>query len=134
MFGNAVACEAVRVYRRRWWPLQPKHITMAPNGHLWFPPGSASYRDNFAMAPIALQAFFLHEITHVWQHQCGINLMLKRPPFARYRYLPLKPDKSFYRYGIEQQAEIVRHYWLLQHGETVHHAPDLAVYKALLPF
>ncbi len=107
---------------------------MAPNGHLWFPPGSASYRENFATAPIAMQAFFLHEITHVWQHQCGINLLLKRRPFARYRYLPLKPGKRFYDYGIEQQAEIVRHSWLLRHGETVAGTPDIRDYTALLPF
>ena len=37
-------------------------------------------------------------------------------------------------YGIEQQAEIVRHAFLLKRGAPVKGAPDRGVYEALLPF
>lgn len=72
-------------------------------------------------------------MTHVWQHQRGINLILKRHPFCRYDYA-LKPGWTLDRYGIEQQAEIVRHAFLLRAGEAVPGAPPLEQYRGLLPF
>ena len=134
VFGETLDPAPVRLHQRRWWPLQPRAIVMAPDGHLWFPPGNDSWRVDFSAAPLALQAFFLHEITHVWQHQTGLNLIVARGPFARYRYLPMRAGRAFERYGVEQQAEIVRHYWLLTHGASVPGAPSLQVYEALLPF
>jgi hypothetical protein len=134
MFGAVLDPRPVRLHRRRWWPLQPKTIVMAPNGHVYFPPGCSVYRDDFAAAAVPLQAFLLHELTHVWQAQTGTNLVLARGLFARYAYLPLVPGRPFELYGIEQQAEIVRHTWLLRHGHPVPGAPPLAVYERLLPF
>jgi hypothetical protein len=134
MFGAVLDPRPVRLHQRRWWPLQPKTIVMAPDGHVYFPPGCPSYRADFAAASVHLQAFFLHELTHVWQAQTGTNLVLARGLFARYAYLPLVPGQPFELYGIEQQAEIVRHTWLLRHGIPVPGAPALAVYERLLPF
>jgi hypothetical protein len=134
VFGATVRTERVRVHRRRWWPLQPRGIVMAPNGHLYFPAGSPHYRDDFASATVPLQGLFLHEMTHVWQHQTGMNLIVMRGPLARYRYLPLVPGQPFELYGIEQQADIVRDYWLLTNGVRVPGAPPLAAYQRLLPF
>ena len=42
--------------------------------------------------------------------------------------------KPFDRYGIEQQAEIVRHTLLLRRGIPVAGKPELQAYEALLPF
>jgi hypothetical protein len=39
-----------------------------------------------------------------------------------------------HRYSLEQQAEIVRHYFLLKQGHKVAGAPPIAVYEAILPF
>ena len=44
------------------------------------------------------------------------------------------PGWPLHRYGIEQQAEIVRHAFLLRHGARVPGAPPLAQYETLLPF
>jgi hypothetical protein len=134
VFADTIDCAIVRIKQKRWWPLQPKIITMAPDGHLYFPPGAPGYRTDFGKENHIMQAFFLHEMTHIWQYQCGTNLVLARGLFARYRYLPLTPGKPFELYGIEQQAEIVRHYWLLRHGQSVAGAPSLATYEKLLPF
>jgi hypothetical protein len=134
VFGKTLDPACVRIKQQRWWPLQPRNIVMAPDGHLYFSPGGPSYCDDFASASLSLQAFFLHEMTHIWQYQCGTNLILARGLFARYRYLPLRPGKAFELYGIEQQAEIVRHYWLLRSGVAVAGAPPLAIYEQLLPF
>ncbi len=134
VFGETLDASCCRIKQRRWWPLQPRSIVMAPDGHLYFAPGAPGYCDDFFARPIQVQAFFLHEMTHVWQHQCGTNLIWARGLLARYRYLPLQAGKAFELYGIEQQAEIVRHYWLLKHGIAFQDAPPLALYEKLLPF
>jgi hypothetical protein len=76
---------------------------------------------------------FIHELVHVWQHQKGIFLPLKRHPFCRYDYA-LKPGWKLHQYGLEQQAEIVRHVFLLRNGENVAGAPPLAQYEGILTF
>lgn len=125
----------MRVRQRRWFPFQPANTVMAPCGHLHFHPGSPLYRDDFAQAPRSLQGLFLHEMTHVWQAQLRGRfwLPLMRHPFCRYGYT-ITPGKPFERYGIEQQAEIVRDLFVLRSGANVPNKPPLAVYEALVPF
>jgi hypothetical protein len=72
-------------------------------------------------------------MVHVWQHQQGIFLPLARHPFCRYDYA-IKPGQPFKRYGIEQQAEIVRHYFMLKSGVDIVGAPGMDVYRVILPF
>ncbi len=134
VFGGEIDVTRVRFHRRKWWWLQPRRVVMAPSGALWFHPESPDWREDFSRESLGLRAFIVHELTHVWQHQRGVNLTLKRPPLARYRYLPLTPGKPFAAYGIEQQAEIVRHAYVLREGGHVEGAPDASTYAALLPF
>lgn len=134
VFGDAIDVGRVRVHHRKWWFLQPSNIVMAPDGHIWFHPKSPSWRDDFTAASLDLRALFVHELCHVWQHQRGVNLILKRGPIARYDYLPLEPGKPFAAYGIEQQAEIVRDAYVLREGGEVAGAPPLTAYAALIPF
>jgi hypothetical protein len=134
MFGDAIACGAVRLHRARWWPLQPAGVAMAPDGDIWFHPDGL-WSEDFSREPIAAQAFLIHEMTHVWQAQRGGRwfLPLARHPFCRYAYT-WKPGRPFARYGLEQQAEIVRHAFLLRRGVAVEGKPGVAAYDALLPF
>ena len=108
---------------------------MAPMGHLHFHPRSHSYCDDFSLAPAALQGHFIHEMTHVWQAQSRgwWYLPLCRPFSRRYDYA-LKPGWQLSRYGIEQQAEIVRHAFLLRNGWRVAGVSDVAVYDLLVDF
>ncbi|MBV9841764.1 MAG: vgr related protein [Sphingomonadaceae bacterium] len=110
LFGGALDPVPVRIHCRRWWPLQPRNVVMAPDGAIWVHPEGTLWRDDYAICEPALTGLFVHELTHVWQHQCGIRLPLRRHPFCRYpyRYTPGRPLR---RYGIEQQAEIVRDAW-----------------------
>lgn len=133
MFGGAIDDRPVTVNNHKWVFFQPRNVVMAPDGHLWFHPAGGLYRDDFAREGLDLQALFLHELTHVWQHQRGICLPLRRHPFCRYDYA-LKPGQRFERYGLEQQAEIVRHAFLLREGRAVPGAPRLEQYASLLPF
>ena len=108
---------------------------MAPCGHIHFHPASPAYRDDFAAADLQAQGLFIHEMTHVWQAQRRgkLYLPLHRHPFCRYDYA-LKAGWPLTRYGIEQQAEIVRHAFLLRRGVAVPGAGDPAAYDRLIDF
>ena len=100
-----------------------------------FPPGSPFYCDDFAAAGLELQGLFIHEMAHVWQAQRlgKYYLPLFRHPFCRYAYR-LRPGWPLTRYGIEQQAEIVRHAFLLRRGARPEGAGEPAAYDRLLDF
>lgn len=135
MFGNAIDYTKVTIRRRKWFLLQPKRITMAPRGHLHFHPGSEAYCDDFAHAPVLRQGLLIHELTHVWQTQALGNwyLIFRRMPWARYDY-SLKPGWKLEKYGIEQQAEIVRHAFLLRNGVKLAGVWDASAYDLLVDF
>lgn len=135
VFGQALDPRRVTIRRRKWFALQPRRVTMAPMGHLHFHPLSASYCDDFAAAPLGLKAHFVHELVHVWQTQTRGRwyLPLHRHPWCRYDYA-VRPGWGLDSYGIEQQAEIVRHAFMLREGAPVPGAPELATYAQIIPF
>ncbi len=133
VFGDRIDYARVRIARRKWAFFQPRETVMAPTGSIHFHPRGTRYRDDFATGNLGDQGLFVHEMVHVWQHQKGILLPLARHPFCRYDYA-IRPGQPLHRYGIEQQAEIVRHAFLLRRGARVIGAPDLARYEEILPF
>jgi hypothetical protein len=133
VYGEAIDYAPVRIAARKWAFFQPRDTVMAPSGTIHFHPKGHLWREDFAAAPLDLQGLFVHEMCHVWQHQQGIFLPLARHPFCRYSYA-LKPGWPLKRYGIEQQAEIVRHAFVLRAGGRVAGAPGLEQYDTLLPF
>lgn len=133
MFGDAIDYGRVRIHNRKWAFFQGQRIVMSPDGDIWFHPKSQAFCDDFCARNAAAQGLFLHEMTHVWQRQKGIFLPLARHPFCRYGYT-LQPGQPFERYGLEQQAEIVRHAFLLREGRTVAGAPSIDQYRSVLPF
>lgn len=133
VFGDTIDYDAVGLSRTKWAFFQPRNTVMAPRGCIHFHPKGGLWREDFGACPLHEQGLFIHEMVHVWQHQQGICLPLARHPFCRYGYA-LKPGQPFRRYGLEQQAEIVRHAFLLAHGGRVPGAPGLAQYETLVPF
>jgi hypothetical protein len=131
MFGDAIDYSKVRLFRRKWWPFHPRDAAMAPMGNIYFHPAGGVWADDFSKEPLGRQGFFIHELTHVWQTQTKgrFYLPLMRHPFCRYRY-ELEPGRAFDRYGLEQQAEIVRHLFLAERGVAQTCAPP----RSLLPF
>jgi hypothetical protein len=115
MFGQNIDCSAVTINTRKWWPLQPRRVVMAPDGHIWCHPRGDTYRADYSHAAPSFQALFIHEMTHIWQHQSGIYLPLRRHPFCRYRYT-LVAGKPLRAYGLEQQAEIISDAFLALRG------------------
>jgi len=133
MFGNAIDYMQVRIVLGKWAFFQPKDVVMSPRGRIHFHPHGTAYRDDFSHAGINDQGLFIHEMTHIWQHQSGIFLPLKRVPWARYDY-SVKPGWRLRQYGLEQQAEIVRHAFLIGRGAGFAGAPPLSQIAAILPF
>jgi MoaA/NifB/PqqE/SkfB family radical SAM enzyme len=135
VFGDAVDYAKVTIRRRKFFPFQPRRVTMAPRGHLHFHPLGDVYCDDFSDVPIIEAGLFIHEMTHVWQTQRlgDWYLLLHRHPLCRYSYA-LKPGWRLERYGIEQQAEIVRHAFLLRNGVRLSGVTDPAAYDLLVQF
>ncbi len=131
VFRDSVDLSRVEIRRRKWAFFQPREVAMAPCGHLHFHPQSRNWSEDFADEGLGLRGLFLHELCHVWQWQRGVYLPLARHPFCRYSYV-MKPGWQLHRYGLEQQAEIVRHGYLLRQGYAVPGAPGLAQYESLL--
>jgi hypothetical protein len=131
LFGDAIDYARVRLVLGKWWPFHPRKSAMAPMGYIYFHPDGGGWSNDFSRESVFCQAFFIHEMTHVWQAQAKgrFYLPLMRHPFCRYDF-ELKPGKPFDRYGIEQQAEIVTDRFLADRGIPVACAPP----HALLPF
>lgn len=133
MFGGAIDYARVRINNRKWAFFQPRNTVMSPDEQIWLHPKSGLFCDDFCGQPIGRQGLFIHEMTHVWQRQQGIYLPVMRHPFCRYDYA-VKPGWPLRRYGIEQQAEIVRHVFLLRHSQRVPGGPPLTQLESILPF
>lgn len=125
----------MRIKRRRFLPFQPRDTLMTPMGHIHVPPRSDAWRDDYSTGDWDDKGLFIHEMTHVWQAQRRGRwyLVAMRHPFCRYDY-SLKPGWTLERYGLEQQAEIVRHAFLLRHGRPVRGVADKAIYDLLVDF
>lgn len=108
---------------------------MAPRGHIHFHPGGDAYCEDFSREPLMRQGLLIHELTHVWQTQEKGEwyLVLHRHPWCRYDY-SLKPGWKLEKYGIEQQAEIVRHAFLMRNGAKLAGVADASAFDLLVRF
>ena len=131
VFGDAIDYSKVFLVKRKWWPFQPRRVAMAPTGNIHFHPHGDLWSEDFSAEPLHRQGLFIHELTHVWQTQTRgrYYLPLMRHPFCRYAFA-LKEGWPFTRYGLEQQAEIVRHSFLARNGYSLPQPPP----RSLLPF
>ena len=133
IFGDAMDYGCIRIRRRKWFPFQSRHYAMVPCGHFHFHPRSSLYRDDYSTESLNWQGFFIHEMVHVWQVQTHGRwyLLARRHPFCRYSY-SLKPGWPLTRYGVEQQAEIIRHAFLLRNGAKIAGVAGPEVYAELM--
>jgi hypothetical protein len=121
MFGDGLDLFRVRLLAVRGWS---RAFVPGPSLIVW---PARSLPGDFAKAPLALQATFIHELTHVWQAQQGVRLLwakLKAGDGARaYDYdLAVQPD--FSKLNIEQQAMVVEHAFLAAHGAPTQHSAE----------
>ncbi|MEI7572252.1 MAG: hypothetical protein WCJ52_03895 [Phenylobacterium sp.] len=127
VFGSALALERVRIFAL---PVWRRPFAAGPALVFW--PASVALQD-FSQARLSLQGVLIHELTHVWQAQTGVNLALAKlragdGPEA-YHYAP-GFGLGFSDLNIEQQAMAVQHAFLAARGGPTPFAPE--VHAALL--
>lgn len=118
IFANSIKYDIVKIYKDRYIPFQNKNIALSPNGNIYF--DEQHHQDDFSISSNAHKMWFVHEMTHVWQHQNGFKLIrnaLKLSLKGQYK------NKSAYCYdyecklyefcslNFEQQATIIEHYF-----------------------
>ena len=106
MFGAGLDAARVRLFAL---PVWPRAFVAGAGLIVW--PARWALAD-FAMAPLAVQATFVHELTHVWQAQNGVRLLgakLKAGDDAAAYAYDLTAGPDFTRLNIEQQAMVVEH-------------------------
>jgi len=125
IFRDSLDYDKIQVIRGKFL-LQPNHVYMTPRGNIYAP--GDLWSEDFA-APSAgpyHRAVFVHEITHVWQFENGMDLIAQGvAEFAKtggayekaYPYT-LAKSRDLVDYGMEQQASIVEDYFLINNREV----------------
>lgn len=133
VFGAALRLDMVRILRAPW-PLVRAFVPGRWFGRDWIVWPTARYHADLAMAPLGVQATFIHELVHVWQAQQGVNLLLAKlkagDSAASYRY-EVSETCHWDALNIEQQAMVVEHRFRLSRGMVV--PADRAFYDRVCP-
>jgi len=130
MFGAGLDAGRVRIFAV---PLWDRAFVAGPGLIVW---PAATVLADFASAeaPLRVQAVFVHELTHVWQAQHGVSLILAKikagDSDASYQY-DLLGGREFTAMNIEQQAMVVEHAFVASRGGETPHPADL--YAAASP-
>ena len=123
VFGDSIRLDAVQL-KSAWWVL--KNYAVSPNGHIYF--NAADWITDFSHMSLSKQSWLIHELTHVWQRQQGLKVVRGALVDRRYDYV-LETGKSFFKYGIEQQARMVQDYFVRrQRGQ------DCQALETCIPF
>jgi hypothetical protein len=92
----------------------------APDGNIYFKP--CSYCDDFSIEDTGRKSFFIHEMTHVWQHQHGMNMPMEylrtllkyKGRYSQAYALPVLEDCAFENSNLEQQAVGIQSFYSLR--------------------
>jgi hypothetical protein len=117
IFRDGIDYARVRVINNSF-PLQPRNVYMTPRGHVYAP--GELWKDDFSSHEYG-RAVFVHEMTHVWQHANGMDLIGQgvveltkyRGDYEKAYPYELDPTRDLVDYGMEQQASIVEDYFLI---------------------
>ena len=115
VFGDAIDYSLVRIHNHGYWMLfgmQPEDTVVAPNGEIYFP--KDLYIHDYSSGDLRNQQLFIHEMTHVWQHQLGYNVRLVRGPRPNMSYDYVLDDvRLLHDYNMEAQGDILADYFLV---------------------
>nr|WP_156819079.1 type IV secretion protein Rhs [Psychrobacter lutiphocae] len=123
VFGTDFDVKRVQI-KSACWVL--KNYAISPNGNIYFHPDD--WVEDFGEQPLAKRAWLIHELTHVWQLQQGLKVVRGALINRRYDYV-LAEGKSFFKYGIEQQARMVEDYYMRRERGL-----DCQAWEACIPF
>lgn len=92
--------------------LQDEYTAMTPNGEIYFRP--PLYRTDYSKSTDDIQHLFIHEMSHIWQREKGMNVIARGliSWLVSYRYT--LDGRLLSEYPMEQQAQIIADYFTLQ--------------------
>lgn len=132
-FGDALDYAAIRFLASPW-PFDRAFVAGRWFGRAWIVWPGRTLPDDIGKAALRLQATFIHELTHVWQAQQGVNLLTGKlragDKLSSYAY-PVGMDCGWCDLNIEQQAMVVEHRFRLSRGEKT--PGDRAFYDRVCP-
>lgn len=123
VFGDSIDFSKVKIQHGKYLPFQSDDVAMAPNGNIYFP--ASTYANDFSAANAGKKHHFIHEMTHVWQHQRGHNVLwdgAKKQAgyliFSKdvYAY-KIDPNKKLSDYNLEQQGDLIADYYSAFHHQ-----------------
>jgi type VI secretion system secreted protein VgrG len=140
IFQDAIDYRKVRIHNRPylWCGLQPKNVAMAPNGQMYF--HYTTYSEDFSCEGPGAGRWFIHEMTHIWQHQLGYPVTWRGAIRIGlgYRYR-LDPDRRLSEYNMEAQGEILSDYFALKYlgnprvtSQATYGLDDIELYEKVL--
>lgn len=137
VFGDLIDYNKVRIVNYPYLPWQSDEIFIAPNGYIFA--FGKNYQDDYAddelyKAKPYFRQVFIHEMTHVFQYQQGVNVLWRGALLQSayylsfFRYNPyryeFKKDKHFWHYNIEQQGCICEDIYLKKIPNVVCEKPN----------
>lgn len=109
IFGNQIATDKIRKHNGPKQPLIAASVAAGSKRHIDFW-GEANQSEDFSKERNWKQYVFVHEMTHIWQHQNNWALVMGITRGCKeYNYV-IKPDSHFDDFCVEQQATIVGNY------------------------
>lgn len=120
VFGGNINSSIIWVRKESFFPfgLQLNDYGMTPLGDMYV--RDESYSDDYSLEEKCDKHFFIHEMTHSFQYQHGMNVFVRgiASCVAGYMYR-LSEGKLLSDYNMEQQASIVAdYYYLKNYGEN----------------
>jgi type VI secretion system secreted protein VgrG len=117
VFKDAIDYKKVIIHNEKYIFFQPANSGMTPNGEIYV---DGFYKKDYSSVNGFGKAFFIHEMTHVWQYQLKIlnpitaaiteNIKHFFNYDKAYEY-ELAAGKDLLDYNIEQQASIIEDYF-----------------------
>ncbi|AIO65501.1 type VI secretion system Vgr family protein [Burkholderia oklahomensis] len=133
VFQDSIDYGAVRVHKGSyfWFNLQSKHTAVTPNDNMYF--REEDFEEDFSVVgkEYPKRGWFMHEMTHVWQHQRGYAvrwhaLSVTIRGDSAYRY-EIEPGQVFSDFNMEQQGNLIADYFALividDRSEVIHAHP-----------
>jgi hypothetical protein len=115
IFKDSINYARVRVHNEGYFPLglQDARTAVTPNGEMYFPP--LKFLEDFSTSNDLNKCWFMHEMTHVWQHQLGYWAMFRGAfrPGLDYKYT-LDAQRKLCDYNMEAQGDILADYFALK--------------------
>ncbi|WP_248464423.1 type IV secretion protein Rhs [Pectobacterium versatile] len=113
IFGDSIHYHKVWIHHGSYLPfgLQDKNTAMSPNGELYF---RAWYSNDFSLTNMSNQHLFIHEMSHVWQRERGMNVIFRGFVSWAVSYRYQLGNRTLRCYPMEQQAQIIADYFVLK--------------------